>query len=80
MTNLLLSVKTRKSSFLGIKLSTSVLVQKNTFFAKFYTKKVAFYIFQLFSTKNAENEDFDQHLGCAAPKRWSKYTTDQIAF
>ena len=30
---------------------------------------------QLFSTKNAENEDFDQRLGCAAPKRWLKYTT-----
>ena len=24
---------------------------------------------------NAENENFDQHLGCAAPKRWLKYTT-----
>ena len=26
-------------------------------------------------TKNTENEDFNQHLGCATPKHWSKYTT-----
>ena len=26
--------------------------------------------------KSAENDYFDQRLGCAAPKRWSKYTTD----
>ena len=25
--------------------------------------------------KNAEKDDFDQRLECAAPKRWSKYTT-----
>ena len=31
--------------------------------------------FQLFSTKNAENDFFNQRLECAAPKRWSKYTT-----
>ena len=29
----------------------------------------------VFSIKNAENEDLDQRLGCAAPKRWLKYTT-----
>ena len=34
-----------------------------------------FCVLQLFSIKNAENEDFDQHLGCTAPKRWPKYTT-----
>ena len=28
-----------------------------------------------FSTKNAENYYFNQRLGCAAPKRWIKYTT-----
>ena len=27
------------------------------------------------SCKNAENDYFDQRLACAAPKRWSKYTT-----
>ena len=32
-------------------------------------------VFQLFSTKNAEYEDFDEHFGCAAPNLWSKYTT-----
>ena len=26
------------------------------------------------NTKNAENEDFNLCLGCAASKRWSKYT------
>ena len=30
--------------------------------------------FYLFSTKNAENDCFNQRLECAAPKRWSKYT------
>ena len=27
------------------------------------------------SEKNTKNDYFDQRLGCAAPKRWSKYTT-----
>ena len=27
------------------------------------------------SVKNAENDYFDWRLECAAPKRWSKYTT-----
>ena len=31
--------------------------------------------FQLYSTKNNENYYFNQRLGCAAPKRWLKYTT-----
>ena len=26
------------------------------------------------NTKNTENEDFNLRLGCAASKRWSKYT------
>ena len=25
---------------------------------------------------NVEKADFEQHLECAAPKYWSKYTTD----
>ena len=33
------------------------------------------YFFQLFSTKNAENEDFNQCFGCATSKCWSKYIT-----
>ena len=37
-----------------------------------------FCIFQLSSTKNAENKDFDQRLECTAPKRWLKYTTHEI--
>ena len=44
----------------------SVLVQ---------TLKDSFCVFQLLSTKNAENDYFDQRLGCTAPKRWLKYTT-----
>ena len=28
------------------------------------------------NTKNTENDYLDQHLGCPAPKRRSKYTTD----
>ena len=30
-------------------------------------------------SKNAEKDDFDQRLECAAPKRWSKYTTATTA-
>ena len=29
----------------------------------------------LFAIKNAENDYFDQRLGCATPKHWLKYTT-----
>ena len=32
-------------------------------------------LFSPFSALNVKNEDFDQPLECAAPKRWSKYTT-----
>ena len=49
---------------------TSVLVQtEKTVFSKFYSK-FCFAFFQLFSTKNTENDYFDQLLG----KTWSKYT------
>ena len=59
----------KKAHFLGIKQSTSVWVQtqKNVFFAA---------NFLLFCRKNAENDYFDQRLECAAPKRWSIYTTN----
>ena len=49
---------------LWIKHSTSGANLKKTFFAKFYTKIVPFFAFlKLCSTKNAENEYFDQRLG-----------------
>ena len=47
--------------------------QKNVFFARICCKFLAF--LELFCRKNSENDYFDQHLECAAPKRWSKYTT-----
>ena len=31
--------------------------------------------FSFFAQKKAENDYFDQRLGCAAPKRWLKYST-----
>ena len=34
-----------------------------------------FYFFKVFCRKNSENYYFNQLLKCAAPKRWSKYTT-----
>ena len=46
---------------------------KNVFFATFCCKFLAF--LKLFSTKNAENDYFNQRSECAVPKRWSKYTT-----
>ena len=46
-------------------------------FAKFCCKFLAF--LKLFSSKNAENDYFDQRLKWAAPKRWSKYTTDRVS-
>ena len=60
-----------------IKHSTSVwmLTQKTRFFVQFYSNLLLFCVFQLFSTKNAENYYFDQCLGCTSPKRWLKYTT-----
>ena len=44
---------------------------KKTFFAKF----LGFVSFLALFHKNIKNAYFDQHLRCAAPKRWSKYTT-----
>ena len=41
-------------------------------------KKYFFCVFQLYYTKSAENEDFDQCLVCAAPKCLSKYTTAKV--
>ena len=35
-----------------------------------------FAFFHLVCTKKADNEDFDQGLGCVAPRGWSKYTTN----
>ena len=35
-------------------------------------------VFSSFCRKNAENDYFDQLLGSAAPKRWSKYSTYTI--
>ena len=39
-----------------------------------------FAFFQLFNTKTAENDYFDQRLGCIAPKCWWKYTTHTSFF
>ena len=44
-------------------------------FGVFNDKKLKKQDFKLFSTKN---DYFDQRLECAAPKRWSKYTTLKI--
>ena len=46
---------------------------KNPFFCSFLLQIC--YFFAFFLAKNAENDYFDQRLGCAAPKSWSKYTT-----
>ena len=48
---------------------------KKRVYAKFIYKFFAF--LKLFSTKNAENDSFYQRLECAAPKRWSTYTTSR---
>ena len=48
---------------------------KKPAFAKFCKK---FLCFLALSTKNVENDYFDQHLACAAPKSSSKYTTSMI--
>ena len=45
--------------------------KSNKFAAKFFLKR----FFSFFSYKNTENDYFNQRLGYAAPKRWSKYTT-----
>ena len=49
---------------------------KKTIFCKILLQICYFFaFFQLFSKKHAENDFFDQRLGCAAPKCWSKYST-----
>ena len=45
--------------------------QKTCFWQNFAAN---FLLFLVFRTKNAENDYFNQHLECTAPKRWSKYT------
>ena len=45
------------------------------FLLKFAAK---FLLFKVFCNKNAENDYLDQRLACAAPKRWSKYTTQLL--
>ena len=48
----------------------------NFIFAKFCIKLVTFSSFiQLFCSKCTEKAYFNQHLDCAAPKHWLKYTT-----
>ena len=36
------------------------------------------FFFAIFQHKNIENTYFDQHLECAAPKRWLKYTANLL--
>ena len=67
--------------FLEIKHSTGVwvLTQKKHFFLpKLTLNFLLFCVFQLFSTINAESDYFNQCLGCAAPKCWSKYTAQEV--
>ena len=55
---------------------TIVLVQiYKPVFCKILHQISLFCVFSAFKHRNAENDYFDQRLGCAAPKRWSKYTT-----
>ena len=60
----------KKLIFWGIKQSTSWYKLKKMCFLQNFAAN-----FLIFCTKNAENDYFDQHLECAAPKRWLKYTT-----
>ena len=64
-----------KANFFGNKTvdQRSGANSKILFFAKNLLQISCF--FQDFCSKNAENDYFDQHLDCAAPKRWSKYTS-----
>ena len=55
-------------SFLGIKPSTSILVQKKHFLLNLTPNLfLVLHFFQLYSAKNAENEDFDSVLGAQHP-------------
>ena len=58
--------------FLGIKPSTSVLVQtlKTVFLTNFQQIYRFFPFLKLFGMKNEKEAYFDQGLECAAPKRW----------
>ena len=55
-----------------------MLTQKNIFLQNFTPNLLLFCIFQLFSIKNTENDYFSKRLGCAAPKRWSKYAIEPL--
>ena len=48
-------------------------MQKKLFFTEICCKILA--LLRFFCSKNPENVYFNQRLECAAPKRWSKYTT-----
>ena len=54
----------------------SKIWKKNIFLPHVAANFLLVCVFQLFSTKNVENADFNHHLECAAPKLWSKYTID----
>ena len=70
-----LGVTEEKAHFFGSKTADQRFgdMQKNSVLLKFAAKLL---LFKVFCSKNAENDYFDQRLECAAPKRWSKYTTD----
>ena len=51
-------------------------LKKKNFLQNFAANFLPF--LKLFSTKNAENDYFNQPLECTAPKLWSKYTTHFI--
>ena len=61
--------------FLGNKTLDQHLRANSKILFNFSPNLLLFALFQLFSTKNAENDYFDPRLGCAAPKRRLKYTT-----
>ena len=67
-----------KNDFLGNKTvdQRSGANSKNVFFMNFAANFLLFSHFFSFFAENEENEDFDQLLGCAEPKSWSKYTTN----
>ena len=67
-------MKTRKSCFWGNK-TLNLCFGANLKKPFFVPNLLLFYVFWLFSTKNAENDYFNQRVRCAGPKRWSKYTT-----
>ena len=51
-------------------------ISKKNYFAKLCVNFVSFSsFFWLSDRRNVEKAYFDQHLECAAPKCWSKYTT-----